>query len=676
MAQYPPIMPDKQVLLHGGDYNPEQWIKEKDTIWPIDMALAKKAGVNTLSVGIFSWSMLEPEEGVYHFEWLDEVMDMLAANGIKAILATPSGARPAWMAEKYPEVLRVDAMRHRQLFGTRHNHCLTSPVYREKVRKINTLLAQRYKDHPALGMWHISNEYGGECHCPLCQDAFRKWLKERYGTIEKMNDAFWNTFWSHRYSSFDQVDSPSPIGESCNLGLSLAWRRFTSDQFCDFYSWEIEPLKRITPNIPCTANLMDFFPGIDYFKLGKLLDRASWDNYPPWAGDQRDKDAALHAACMHDIIRGVGGQKPFMMMESSPSAVNWHQINRLRQPGVLMLQSLQAIAHGSDTVQYFQFRKGRGSSEQYHGAIIGHDNSDKTRTYKEVSEVGETLAKISEVTGSAPESQVALLYDWDNFWILNEAQFGHNDNKKYIETVKDHYAAWKALGYNVDMIDQSCDLSPYRIVCGPMQYLLHDGFAEKVDAFVKAGGTYVATYITGWVDEENLAFLGGYPGPLRETLGIWDEETDALDDTQHNAFLYGGTRYACKDVCALVHPESAQPLAVYEENFYKGMPALTRNICGKGHAYYIAARTGRDFLRRFYGDIAKECGLSPLMEGLPDGVLCTERVGDKGRYLFVMNTQPEKRTVSLPVSLNLRTDETMQGEYTLSGYEVLVLKRG
>ena len=675
MAQFPAIMPDMPVLLHGGDYNPEQWIKEKDTIWKIDMELAKKAGVNTLSVGIFAWSMLEPEEGVYCFEWLDEVMDMLAANGIKAILATPSGARPAWMAEKYSEVLRVDESRRRQLFGARHNHCLTSPVYREKVRNINTLLAKRYQNHPALGMWHISNEYGGECHCPLCQDAFRKWLKERYGTVDAMNDAFWNTFWSHRYSSFEQVESPSSIGESGNLGLSLAWRRFTSDQFCDFYSWEIAPLKEITPDIPCTANLMEFFPGIDYFKFAKLLDRVSWDNYPAWTGDARDAEAALRASLHHDLMRGVGGQKPFMMMESSPSAVNWHTINRLRKPGVLMLQSLQAIAHGSDTVQYFQFRKGLGSCEQYHGAIIGHDNSDKTRIFREVSEVGQTLKDISEVCGSAPESKVALIYNWDNTWILDQAMFGDNRDKKYIETIKDHYAAWKSLGYDVDLIDQTDALDAYHVVCGPMTYLLEEGFAEKVEAFVQNGGTYVASYISGWVNEDNLAFLGGYPGPLRKVLGIWDEETDALDETQTNCFTYNGTKYECKEVCALVHAETAVPLAAYEENFYQGMPVLTKNSFGQGSTYYIAARTGRDFLQAVYGEIAKEKQLQPLMDAVPDGVICTERIGDKGRYLFVMNTQPEERVVEVSDALELRTNRQLSGAYTLAGYEVLVLKR-
>jgi beta-galactosidase len=223
MAQYPPIMKGMPTLLHGGDYNPEQWLKQKDTIWKEDMAFAREAGVNTLSVGIFAWAHLEPREGVYTFEWMDEVMDMLHQNGIKAVLATPSGARPPWLAQKYPEVLRVRSARRRNLHGGRHNHCLSSPVYREKVAQINEKLAQRYGGHPALGMWHVSNEYGGECHCPLCQQAFRGWLKDRYGTIEALNEAWWNQFWAHRFDSFEQIESPtSPdwLGENENLGSS------------------------------------------------------------------------------------------------------------------------------------------------------------------------------------------------------------------------------------------------------------------------------------------------------------------------------------------------------------------------------------------------------------------------------------------------------------------------
>ena len=675
MAQYPPIMKDKPVLLHGGDYNPEQWINDKKTVWPRDMELAKKAGINTLSVGIFSWAMLEPEEGRFEFGWLDEVMDMLAQNGIKAVLATPSGARPAWMAEKYPEVLRVTEDRRRQLFGERHNHCLTSPVYREKVRKINTLLAERYKDHPALGMWHISNEYGGECHCPLCQHKFREWLKARYGTIDRLNDAWWNTFWSHRYTSFDQIESPSSIGEGTSHGLNLAWKRFTTQQFCDFYAWEIEPLRRITPDVPCTTNLMGTYPGINYFELGRLLDRSSWDNYPAWTGDLRDADIAANASFRHDLMRGVGGGKPFMMMESSPSAVNWQPVNRLRQPGVLTLQGLQAVAHGSDTVQYFQFRKGRGSFEKFHGAVVSHDEREDNRVYREVCAVGEKLSRLCAVLGSAPENKVAVIYDWENRWALDDARFGLNEDKGYELAVRAHHAALMRAGYGVDVIDQTCDLSGYRIVCGPMTYMLRPGFAERVRAFVEGGGTYVSTYCSGWVDEEDLCFMGGFPGPLRDVFGLWDEETDALDATQHNRFTWNGKTYEAKDFCALVHPQGAQVLATYEERFYAGAPALTRNAFGKGCCYYVAARTGEDFLIDLYAHVTKEAGLTPLLDDVPYGVLLTERVGENGRFLFVMNTVPEARTVVLPACTDAMTGEARGGETALPPYGVIAVRR-
>ncbi|MBR1585326.1 MAG: beta-galactosidase [Clostridia bacterium] len=675
MAQYPPIMKDLPAFLYGGDYNPEQWLHQKE-IWKKDMELAQGAGINTLTVGVFSWSALEPREGEYRFEWLDEVMDLLAGHGMKAVLATPSGARPRWMAEKYPEVLRVNGARQRALFGGRHNHCLTSPVYREKVRAINTLLAERYKDHPALGMWHISNEFGGECHCPLCQQAFRSWLKDRYGTIENLNLKWWNSFWSHTYDSFDQIESPSPLGEMGVHGLNLAWKRFTTQQFCDFYAWETEPLKRITPGVPCTANLMQTYEGINYFALGRLLDRSSWDNYPAWTNDRRDADVAARTAFYHDLMRGVCGPKPFMMMESSPTAVNWHAVNRLRTPGLLMLQGLQAVAHGSDSVQYFQFRSGRGGSEKFHGAVVTHAGTDQTRVYREVAQVGRRLQGIAPVLGSAAENKIAVIYDWENRWALRDAQFGINSEEKgYEDAVVAHHVAIAAGGFGVDVIDEACELTGYRIVAGPMTYMLRPGFAEKVDAFVRQGGVYVSTYCSGWVDEEDLTFLGGFPGPLRAVTGVWDEETDALDPTQHNHFTWRGKAYETCDYSAVVHPESAQALAVYENGFYAGAPALTVNAFGQGRCYYIAARTRDDFLRDFYAYIAGQAGVAPLLPGLPFGVSCTQRVGDQGTFLFVMNALPESNAVCLPPCVAVDTGARVEGQYELKPYEVLVLKR-
>lgn len=672
--QYPPIMKDFPALLHGGDYNPEQWRHMKDEIWPKDMALAKAAGINTLSVGIFSWAVLEPREGEYDFSFLDEIMDLMAANGLKAVLATPSGAKPQWMAEKYPEVLRVTADRRRELFGGRHNHCLTSPVYREKVRAINTALAERYKDHPALGLWHVSNEYGGECHCPLCQQRFREWLKERYGTIEKLNAAWWNTFWSHEYPSFEAVESPSPIGERDNTSLLLNWRRFTTEQFVDFYEWETAPLKAITPDVPCTANLMGTYDGIDYFRLGKSLDVSSWDNYPRWTGDQRDARILMDTAFTHDLMRGVGGQKPFLMMESSPSAVNWQPINRLRQPGVLMLQSMQAIAHGSDSVQYFQFRKGRGSAEKYHGAVVDHVGTKETRVYREVAQVGKRLEQLKALASSAPESRVALIYDWENRWALEQAAFGHKNHQKYEETVRTHYRVLRGLACDVDVIDETCELTPYQVVCGPMTYLLRPGFAERVQAFVSGGGVYVGTYVSGWVDEDDLCFLGGWPGPLKEVLGLWDEETDALDETRHNHFGWRGKTYQVDDYAALVHTRGAEVLALYDEDFYRGDPVLTRHAYGTGLAYYIAARTGEDFLRDFYAALLEKQGIAPLIRDLPAGVDCTSRMGDQGRFLFLLNGNPHPVTVNLPGGVRAENGEPVCGLTELQAWEALIVR--
>ena len=390
-------------VIHGGDYNPDQWIGTKE-IWDEDMRLMDLAHVNSATVGIFAWSLLEPEEGKYNFGWLDEVMDKLAAHGKKAILATPSGARPPWLAEKYPEVLRVEETGLRNEYGVRHNHCLTSPVYREKVRGVNALLAQRYKNHPALFMWHISNEFSGECHCELCQKAFRDWLKQEYDNdIEKLNYKWWNGFWSHRFNSFDQISSPKFRGENHVPALKLAWRRFVTDQTISFYENEIAPLREITPGVPVTTNLMRLYNPIDYQKLAGHLDLVSWDNYPEWTAPDLLSTAA-NTAFVHDVFRSMKGGKPFYMMESTPSVINWRPVNKIPRPGIHELAAIQAVAHGADSVQYFQWRKSRGGHEKFHGAVVDHYGKEDTRVFKETAAVGAMLANLYAAVGGRTEA--------------------------------------------------------------------------------------------------------------------------------------------------------------------------------------------------------------------------------------------------------------------------------
>ncbi|MDD5803192.1 MAG: beta-galactosidase, partial [Clostridia bacterium] len=405
-------------LLHGGDYNPEQWLKRPD-ILEKDVEMLKESGCNVVSLGIFSWSTLEPEEGVFHFEWLKEIIDRLYKNGISTILATPSGARPIWMAQKYPEVLRVDETRHRNLFGFRHNHCYTSPVYREKVHIINKKLAQEVAVHPGVILWHISNEYGGECHCPLCQEAFRKWLKEKYGTIENLNDRWCTTFWSHTYQSFEQIESPSTRGETQLHALNLDWKRFVTHQTADFLRHEITAVREGGSQLPTTANLMHYFGGLDYFKLAKEIDVVSWDTYPTWHKEALIDTAYDNGMC-HDLTRSLKRGKPFLQMESCPTSTNWQGVSKLKKPGMLFAQSMQAIAHGCDGALYFQIRQSRGASEKFHGAVIDHYGGNNTRVFKEVSEVGKSLKQLKELTGTIVKSQVAMIYDWDSQWAMED----------------------------------------------------------------------------------------------------------------------------------------------------------------------------------------------------------------------------------------------------------------
>ncbi|MDR2484359.1 MAG: beta-galactosidase, partial [Treponema sp.] len=643
--RYPPIVSRFPRILHGGDYNPEQWMAWKDTIWKEDMRLAKLAGVNSLSVGIFSWSALEPSEGDYCFEWLDEVMDMLAENRMIAVLATPSGAKPAWMSAKYPEILRVNPLRQRSLHGGRHNHCLTSPVYREKTALINTLLAERYKNHPALGVWHISNEFGGECHCPLCQERFREYLRQKFQTLDALNRAWWTAFWSHTYTDWDQLESPSPIGEDSLHGLKLEWKRFTTEQFADFYLHETGALRKITPEVPCTTNLMGLYPGIDYPRLAQVMDLVSWDSYPRWTGTDKDIELGVRTSFTHDVTRGLKG-KPFMLMESCPSATNWRAVAKLHRPNLHLLQSLQAIAHGADTVQYFQFRKSRGGPEKFHGAIVDHDGSEHTRVFRDVAQVGERLKDLDGLVGADTPSQVGILYDWNVRWSLEDAKGFLQDKTGYEQTVIDHYRSFWKLGVPVDVIDSTRSFDKYRVLAAPMLYMLREGVAERIDAFVRQGGVFAATYITGYVDENDLAFLGGFPGPLKETLGIWCEEIDALFPEDRNAVEWEGKRYPAFDLCELVHCRGAEVLGTYCGDFYAGTPALTCKRHGKGKAYFIAARTGSDLLDPFYGKIAKEAGVARVFEPpLPEGVTAQIRGDGETQWIFIMNFANRKQTV-------------------------------
>lgn len=654
--KHSPISSKAPVMLHGADYNPEQWLKYPEILRE-DIRLMKLANCNVMSVGIFSWVSLEPEEGVFTFDWLDGILDSFAENGIYAFLATPSGARPAWMSEKYPEVLRVERNRVHNLHGFRHNHCFTSPVYREKTAILNAKLAERYSQHPAVIGWHISNEFSGECHCDLCQNAFRDWLKVKYNnSLDEVNHAWWATFWSHTYTSWTQIESPAPHGETQVHGLNLDWRRFVSERTINFCQHEINTVRPYNPALPITTN-MHMIDGIDYRELAKILDVVSWDAYPEWHYTEDGDDARLAAwtAMHYDLMRSFK-KKPFLLMESTPSLTNWQSVSKLKRPGMHKLSSLQAVAHGSDSVQYFQWRKSRGSSEKFHGAVVDHSGHSETRVFKDVTEVGKTLAGMTEVVGTSTPVKTAIIFDWDNRWAIKDAQGIRNSGLRYEETVLQHYRALWELGIPVDMVGSGDDLSAYKLVIAPMLYLISEENGKRIEKFVEQGGTFLATYWSGVVNETDLCHLGGFPGPLRRTLGIWAEETEGLHSRDLNGVVMQASNalnlsgdYDAHEIAELIHLEGAEALGTYRSDFYAGRPALTVNRFGEGNAYHLATRVkDASFYVELYAAIAAKAGITRALDSeLPTGVTAQLRTDGASDYIFVQNYSGSPQTVQL-----------------------------
>ncbi len=668
-------------LLHGGDYNPDQWIRTPE-IWDEDMRLMKLAGCNAMSVGIFSWSALEPTEGNFQFGWLDTIMDKLAANDAFAVLATPSGAKPAWLSRTYPEACRVNADGTRQPHGGRHNHCRTSPAYRDKCTIINAKLAERYKDHPALLLWHASNEYnGGDCHCQSCYDAFRQWLRKRYNNdIDKLNHAYWSSFWSHSFPDWDYV-VPTDRGVH---GLVLDWRRFLSAQTVDFFKAETAPLRSITPDVPVTTNFMTGSDTLDYWAFAKAVDVITWDSYPNWHETGDDAAEAARTAILHDISRTMKAGKPWMLMESVPSIPTRGHVKKRKTPGMHLLSSLQAVAHGSDTVQYFQWRKSRGCVEKFHGAVVDHLGTEDTRVFRDVAELGAALAKLDDVVGTTVAPEVAIVQDWENEWALNSgARVYLGDNVKYRQECTAHYRPFWEAGIPVDVIDQTCDLAKYKLVVAPMLYMLRPGFADRLAAFIAAGGVAVMTYWSAVVDESDLCYLGGIPGDgLREVFGVREEESQSYFPHERNsaAFAAGNPlglsgAYKAVDTCSVIHAETADVLATFDDDYFAGSPALTANTHGKGTAYYIASRNEAAFLTDLYRAIAASLKIEPVLKAeLPAGVTAQLRTDGESRYVFLMNFNDTPQTITLDRQYtDLLTGNTLAGTITLAVYDVKVL---
>lgn len=669
MQRFPYLNARAPFIWHGGDYNPEQWPPD---IWDEDIRLMQECHVNIATLGVFSWTALQPEETRFTFDWLDIIFEKLASAGRVICLATPSAAQPAWMSQRYPDVLRVDEWGRRRRQGWRVNYCPTSSDYRRFSVQMARALAERYHTHPALVAWHISNEYAGACYCENCAQTFRSWLQQRYSSLEELNQKWWTTFWSHTYTDWSQIEPPTADGERSIQALVIDYRRFQNAMMLECFMGERDAIRNFSPDVPITTNMMNTYPELDYRTWAREVDVISWDCYP----EPTDQPADI--AFAHDLMRGLRDGQPFLLLEQTPSSQNWQEYNALKRPGVLRLWSYLALAHGSESVMYFQWRRGRGGCEKMHGAIIEHSGRSDTRVFREVSQLGSELAHLRDHTlGGITSAPVALLFDWPNWWAL-EASIGPIRDKRYVPTVHQHYATFWQQHIACDIVFSDSDFSRYRILVAPMLYMVQSGLAERITEFVSQGGIFITTYLSGIVDEYDRAFERGYPGPLSDLLGIWNEEIDVLYPNQQNAIkLLGGSgEYTCSNLCALTHCEGATALATYTKDFYAGTPALTGHKVGKGSAYYLASQPEQRFLHDFYGRLLQEAHIQPLLD-VPAGIEVTERHTERETVLFLLNHTTAPLTVSLPAAsryYDLLHDVEITSSITLEGYDVAILQ--
>jgi len=660
-------------FIYGGDYNPEQWPEE---IWQEDVRLMQEAGVNLVSLGIFSWTKLQPGPDTFDFDWLDRIMDLLHAHGVSVNLATPTASPPAWLVRGYPDVLPVTDEGITLWHGSRRHYCPHSPSYHKYVKIIVTKLAERYAGHPALSLWHVDNEYASgvtECFCEHSTSAFRDWLKKRYNTLEKLNSVWGTAFWSQIYTDWEEIHPPRKAPVSINPSQQLDWARFNSDSWISCFDEQKAILNQHTPNIPVTTNFMGFHKPLDYWKLASHEDVVSQDSYP----DTFDPEWMVQSAIICDLMRSLGERRPWILMEQAPTNVNWRQRNATKRPGVMRLCSYQAIARGADGVMFFQWRASKAGSEKFHSGMVPHIGTD-SRVWREIKGFGQELPKLQPILSSQVRSEVAILLDWESWWALELDSKPSND-LRLMPQLMTYYAPLFKQNITVDFIHPKADLSHYKLVIAPSLYMVDKDSAENINGYVKNGGHLVMSFFSGIVDENEHIHLGGYPAPFRDMLGVVIEEFAPYSETQSNSFrTIDGKQFKCTLWSDVIHLKGAEAtVAVFEDDYYAGSPAITQNIFGKGTAWYVGTVPDKDGMEWLLGQACKEAGVKAVVSNIPEGVEVLHRANGSASWLFVLNHSGEN--INVPIEhhgQDLLTGKQINGSVELepTGVAIIQLK--
>ncbi|MDA5144449.1 beta-galactosidase [Streptomyces sp. AD681] len=643
-------------ILYGGDYNPEQWPEET---WPEDIRLMKAAGVNSVTLGVFSWSKLEPRPGVHDFGWLDRLMDLLHEAGIGVVLATPTASPPPWLGHLHPDTLPRDADGRTEWWGGRQHFSHSSTVYRRHAAAITEALAARYASHPALTLWHINNEYCTYDYGDEAAIRFRRWLQDRYGTLDALNTAWGTAFWSQGYGDWAEVAPPRHAHYLRNPGQVLDFRRFTSDMLLECYTAERDIVRRHTPHIPVTTNFMPLWSGQDAWRWAEEEDVVSVDLYP----DPRDPFGAQEGALVQDMTRSQA-RGPWMLMEQAAGPVNWRGVNHPKPRGLNRLWSLQAVARGADAVCYFQWRQSRQGAEKFHSGMVGHAG-EHGRTHQEVVRLGADLARLGpHVAGGTVGSDIAVLHDWHAWWAADQearpsARVDHADVLRAW-----HRALWRG-GLTTDFAHPEDDLTPYKVVVVPQLYALTDAAVDNLLAHVRGGGTLVCGFLTGVADMDDRIRPGGMDARLRELFGIrtlhewWPLDADESADCDG----FRGTLWSEE-----IEPDgTASETIPYRGGELDGLPAVLR----KGSAWYLSTLPEPDALRDLLARVAADAGAHPVLDALPADVEAVRR----GDLLFLLHHGRDPVTVDVPgTHRELLTDAVVTDRVTLGRYGVAVLR--
>jgi beta-galactosidase len=659
-------------LAFGGDYNPEQW---PESVWQEDVRLMREAGVTMVSVGIFSWALLEPSRGVYDFGWLDRLIDLLDENGIRVDLGTPTVVPPVWFYRAHPDALPVSQEGVRYEFGSRGAICHSNPDYRAAAANITTRLAERYGDHPALAMWHVHNEYGvpvSACYCHSCAAHFRRWLETTYETVEAVNEAWGTAFWGQRYADFGDINPPRLAPTVGNPAQALDYKRFADATMRENFVMERDILHRLAPGVPVTTNFMTALSqcdSVDYWAWGREVDIVTNDHYLITDGRRTHVNLAMAA----DLTRSVAGGAPWIVLEHSTSGVNWQARNPAKAPGQMARNSLAHVARGSEGAMFFQWRQSRRGAEKFHSAMLPHGGTD-TRVWREVVELGACLDSLSTLKGTRTRADVAVLWDWHSWWAQNLAWRPSEDHDPR-ERADAFYEALYDRHLTVDFAHPEADLSRYPLVVVPALYLMTEAAGNNLKTYVENGGTLVVSFFSGIVDEHDAVHEGPYPGALRDVLGLTVEEFSPLLQGE-NVRITGpdGSELSGDVWTEFVVPRGAETVWTYADGLTTGHPAVTRHRFGEGTAWYVSTRLGAEGLDALLGWAIEDAQVAARVD-LPRDVELVRRAGESGTYLFVINHTASDAKVPLEVSgTELLTGERAAGRLEVPAGAVRVVR--